>query len=224
MKTTTKSLIRQIISQDLRSYAQSFSRNLLIFLILPVFLAINGLERAALPETTLLLFIGMTAIVLFVSGCMAGYELPLYVRRGATRKGYVKARTLSGGIVALGAPWIFLGLNLVFNLFVPTHIWNNHFFGLLIQTLSFLVLYFLGFFITSLWGRYGWLPGTISIIVMLMIGNFATMNVLSFSGTGFPGISVNIGIGSFLLISMLLIIGCFVGSYLLNKNRNIYVK
>jgi|GEM_PF-1883872 len=118
--------------------------------------------------------------MMFVSGCVTGYELPQYVRRGIARGEYFIVAMITVAIVSLLiAPIVFV-IGTISNFLVPTgSIFYGAFYisssGLLelgVQFLLYIGFFLTGFFIATVWQRIGWIMGAILTVGILLLFGF----------------------------------------------------
>jgi len=119
----------------------------------------------------------VVGFMMFVSGCVAGYELPQNVRRGVARGEYFIGMIIAAIIASLlVAPFVFV-VSTISNFLVPSgsifygafHVSGSGMVELAVQFLMYVALFFMGFFIAMVWQRLGWLLGFIVTAGFLVI-------------------------------------------------------
>jgi len=122
----------------------------------------------------------VVGFMMFVSGCVAGYELPQNVRRGVARGEYFISVVIAAVIVSLlAAPFVFV-VSTISNFLVPSgsifygafHVSGSGMVELAVQFLMYVAVFFMGFFIAMVWQRLGWLLGLIVTVGFLVVLGF----------------------------------------------------
>jgi len=189
--------VRRLLKDDLLSYTIHFAGFILVLFaimlinnILYLFFGfgsptvninVNNRELDINFLRSLITFISFGAIsmVMFISGIVAGAELPANVRKGIARIEYFTATFLAGIIVSFLISPIFLGINAIINLFVSSEalFYNSLLIGdgslplLGAQFLIYIAVFLIGYSITMIWQRFGWIVGlAISFIILSTTG------------------------------------------------------
>ena len=190
--------VQRLIKDDLWDYAKAFgiffaisfiviTVLVIVFSMTNIVVAIEGVDiegvQYAASEITNFLntsnifnvinLFGLM-IMMFISGIVAGAELPMHVRQGIARNEYFKATLIGAIIVSI----IIIPLALVANSFI-TLISENVMVGLngdslltiIMYILWLIVVYLIGYFIVMIYQRFGWMVGVlVTVVVLVMFG------------------------------------------------------
>ena len=180
------SRISNLLKHELKDWGRSIGTMLLTAIgftvmlgAINLFLGADNFYTGARDGTNLFVIfnvvsVGIVAFYIGVAGIVAGSEVPAGVRQGISRLESFVSKFSAAILVALVAGPLLIILNLILQVLpgVSTDSLNWNIASLMAQFLMYVAFFSVGFFISILWQRIGWLPTVIIIVVTVILTGF----------------------------------------------------